>query len=104
MPLRETSVEWHTSKDTTFAPKDTNPPNCPEIHPIEEFRALTKAHLRQHVSPAETIQQFEKDWKKVSRLVAKKSVLNLMKNVRKKVRQLAYNRQIAEIENTELPY
>lgn len=85
-------VEWYTSKDITFVPKDMNPPNCPEIRPIEEFWALTKAHLRKHVSPAETIQQFEKDWKKVSRLVAKKSVLNLMKNVRKKVRQLAYNR------------
>ena len=87
----KSTVEWYTTKNVTFVPKDMNPPNCPQLRPIEEFWALTKAHLRKHVSAAETIQQFEKDWKKVSKLVAKKSVRNLMRNVRKKVRQLVYN-------------
>lgn len=88
----KSTVEWYNTKNVSFVPKDMNPPNCPQLRPIEEFWALAKAHLRKHVSAADTIQQFEKDWKKVSKLVAKKSVLNLMRNVRKKVRKLAYNR------------
>ena len=76
--------------------------NCPQILPFEEFQALTKVQLRKHTSAAETIQQFEKDQKKVSKHVDKMFVLNLMMIVHKNRHQLAYNHQIANVENTNL--
>ena len=82
LPLLEINGRMVYYKNVTFGPKDMNPPNCPQLRPIEEFWALMKAHLRKHVSAFETIQQFEKDWKKMSKLVAKKSVRNLMRNVK----------------------
>lgn len=83
------TLNWYKSENVNFVPKHMNPPNCPEIRPIERFWALMKAYLRKYVKPADTVEKFKKDWIKVSKIIADKSVQNLMKGVRGKVRKLA---------------
>ena len=67
-----------------------NPPNCPEIRPIETFWALTKAKLRKYVKPADNVEKFKKDWLKVVKMVGEHTVQKLMSSVKRKVRELAY--------------
>lgn len=84
------TMDWYTSKNVIIVPKHMNPPNCPEIRPIEQFWALVKRYLRTQVQPADTVEKFKRDWTKASKIVANQSAQNLMKNVRGKVRKLAY--------------
>ena len=53
-------------------PKDFNPPNAPELRPIEKYRAIMKQALRKHP----------------------KEVQNLMSSVERKVRAFGYGIEI----------
>lgn len=85
------SLEWYKNHNVTYVPKEMNPPNCPEVRPIETFWALAKAKLRKHVKPADTVEQFKKDWSKVVKMVGEGTVQKLMSSVNGKVRKLGYS-------------
>ena len=71
----------------SFVGKEVNPPNCPELRPIERYWAIIKRHLRKDGREAQSIDEFKKMWKSASRKILQKSVKRLMKGVRQKVRQ-----------------
>lgn len=81
-------LEWFREKNILFIEKTVNPPNCPEIRPIEKFWALMKAKLRKNVKPAEDLTQFKKDWNRVTKTVNESVVQNLMRHIKNKVREL----------------
>lgn len=83
------SVEWMSENGVSFVEKSMNPPNCPEIRPIEKFWAIMKAKLRKDFKPSGTIDQFRKDWLKASKKIDNTVVQNLMSTVRRKVRKIA---------------
>jgi transposase len=83
------ALEWYEVNKVTCVPKDMNPPNCPEIRPIETFWALTKANLRKYMKPADSVEKFKKDWPKVVKMVGESTVQKLMSSVKRKVRKLA---------------
>ena len=39
-------MEWYATNDVVFVPKEANPPNSPELHPIEKFWTIVKDKLR----------------------------------------------------------
>lgn len=85
------TLQWYQSNNVTFVPKEMNPPNCPDIRPIETFWALAKAKLRKHVKPADILQKFKNDWSKVVKMIGESTVQKLMSRVKGKVRKLGYS-------------
>lgn len=80
-------VQWYKTNNVQFVEKTLNPPNCPEIRPIEKFWALIKAKLRKSFKPAESLEKFKKDWKKACETFDISAVQSLMRNIKKKVRE-----------------
>lgn len=86
-----TSVrQWYDENDIHYVAKDMNPPNCPEVRPIEKFWALMKSKLRKNVKPANDLEKFKRDWNRVAKTVDASVVQNLMENIKRKVRKLGY--------------
>lgn len=70
-----------------FVEKANNPPNCPELRPIERYWAIIKRYLRKDGREAQSIEEFKKMWSSASRKVKPETVKTLMKGIRGKVRQ-----------------
>ena len=68
-----------------YVGKLENAPNLPQGRPIEKFCALCKQQLSVDVN---NVDHLEKEWKKVSRKVAKDHGHNLMKGLRSKLRTI----------------
>lgn len=75
------------AKSIDFVKKEENPPNCPELRPIERYWAFVKRHANKDAKEAKTLQEFKKIWAKATRKVDNNSVQTLMKNVNSKVRK-----------------
>lgn len=82
------TLNWYGENGVNFVKKEMNPPNCPEIRPIERYWALMKGKLRKKAQGADNIEQFKKDWTNVSRSINGSVVQNLMSNIKEKVREL----------------
>ena len=46
------TIAWYEANGVPFVPKTSNPPNCPELRPIETFWALCKRNLKKMRTPA----------------------------------------------------
>ena len=79
-------LEWYKANGVHVVPKEANPPNCPELRPIERYWALVKRELSQYKQQATTIEKFRKSWTKAAKSVAEKSAQTLMAGVNSKVR------------------
>lgn len=66
-----------------------NPLNCPQIRPIEKYLTLMKGKLRKKDGGSEDVIKFKKNWVNLSKIIDGTVVQNLMKNTKKKVRELA---------------
>jgi transposase len=82
-------LEWYREMEVNFVAKAMNPPNCPEIRPIERYWALMKGKLRKKDQGAVDINQFKKDWINVSKTIDATVVQNLMQGIKGKVRELS---------------
>ncbi|XP_047993581.1 uncharacterized protein LOC125240438 [Leguminivora glycinivorella] len=85
--------EWMEANGVEYVEKSMNPPNYPEVRPIEEYWAIMKRILRQRFSSADSVKKFKKDWVKAAKTVTVSVVRNLMKNVRVQVRKIARNQK-----------
>lgn len=83
------TLDWYRENNVDFVEKEMNPPNCPQIRPIEKFWALMKGRLRKKDKAADDLEQFKKDWINVSKQVDETVVQNLMRDIKKQVRSLA---------------
>ena len=54
------AIEWYQINKVQFVPKEVNPPNCPELRPIERYWALVKKHLKTTKGSAENENDFGK--------------------------------------------
>lgn len=81
------TIELLDSLNIEFVRKYDNPPNCPQLRPIERYWAIVKRHLRKDGGQATNMDMFKKMWTKASRKVTANGVQNLMKRVKAKVRQ-----------------
>lgn len=85
----------HYAKDTInfmkchnidFIEKEDNPPNCPNLRPIERYWAIMKRILRKDGREIQNVDEFKKIWNACSKKIRKECVQTLMGGVRRKVR------------------
>lgn len=48
------TLQWYQDNKVIFVPKLCNPPNCPELRPIEKFWAIMKQMLKKSANHAKT--------------------------------------------------
>lgn len=77
--------EWYIKNCVTFIEKDINPPNCPELRPIERYWAIMKRHLQQKVKSANSVKDFEEKWNQTAKKMDESSVQTLMGNLPSKL-------------------
>ncbi|KAF2889473.1 hypothetical protein ILUMI_16700, partial [Ignelater luminosus] len=54
--------EWHTVNSFDYGPREFNPPNSPELWPIEQHWSIVMRTLRKTPEMAQTIKQFRSKW------------------------------------------
>lgn len=83
------ALQWYEQKNVKFVPKTMNPPNCPNLRPIERFWAIMKAKLRKSGNSADSEEKFRRDWNRVAKTFDQDAVRSLMSTFRKKFRKMA---------------
>lgn len=83
------TLDLMKANNVDFVEKEDNPPNCPQLRPIERYWANVKRYLQKNGQEAGNIADFKKMWAAASRKVSKDSVRKLMKNIRVKVRNFS---------------
>ena len=54
------TMAWYIANNVYCVPKLMNPPNCPELRPIERFWAVVKRNLRKNKNPLQQMKQIYK--------------------------------------------
>lgn len=70
-------------------PKDSNPPNVPQVRPIEHYWAILKKRVYRNGWRAESVEELIKKVKLELRRTSPKTCQNLMRSVKSKVRKAA---------------
>lgn len=79
------TLELLNSKNVDFVQKRDNPPNCPELRPIERYRAITKRYLIKDGQKVKTVEEFKQMWGAASRKISVDDVQRLITGIRAKV-------------------
>lgn len=87
-------IDWYKNNNVVFVPKEYNPPNTPELRPIEKFWAIMKAKLLKSPKVLENELQLKKEWLKVCKQVGPTTAQNLMRGVKVKVRAFGLGEEI----------
>ena len=72
-------------KNIDFVPKIANPPNVPQLRPIEKFWAICKSKYSKLKDKPNTLRKFKGRWKKISQEVGENAEKNLMRKLRKNI-------------------
>lgn len=86
----KSAMEWYKENGVNIVPKSANPPNCPELRPIEKYWAIMKRKLLQTKQSVKNEKEFEKNWIRISSEVTQSVVQHLMQSVNSKLRSFAY--------------
>ena len=86
------AMEWYAANNVQVVPKDKNPPNTPELRPIEKYWAIVKRNLKKTKKTAKDEQQFKANWLSAAKKVDKVAVQNLMTGVKRKARQFGFGK------------
>lgn len=78
-----------------FVAKVDNPPNVPQLRPIERFWAICKRKYRELNKPADTIPKMMRIWKRISKIAAEESGENLFEHFRRNLRVCAEDGPLA---------
>lgn len=87
-------VEWYKHNDVAVVPKECNPPNCPELRPIEEYWAIMKGILKKGGGEVKSAAELQNKWKWACKRYPDSAVQDLMSRIRRKARSMAYRKQI----------
>lgn len=90
----KSTLEWYEANGIDVVPKLLNPPNVPELRPIEVYWAISKRICKKIGSVAQDITSFKAKWKRASEKVTKETVQKLMAGVKAKVRK--FSEQVLE--------
>lgn len=63
------TLQWYRKNNVRFVEKDFNPPNSPELRPIEKYWALVKAVLRKEGRTAKSLSDFSLLWRSRSKKI-----------------------------------
>lgn len=79
-------IDWLNENNVNFVRKDMNPPNTPQLRPVERYWASVKSILRKDGKTAKTVRQFKAKWISASKKVSDGFVQRLMERVKSKIR------------------
>lgn len=80
-------MDWYEQHRVDIVPKKLNPPNCPELRPIERYWAIMKRWLKRTKGCIQTTNQLRLKWRLQEKNVPKEVVRNLMSGLNGKVRK-----------------
>lgn len=83
-------VDFLRKHKIRYVTKLDNAPNVPQARPIERYWDFCKQEYKRRGKQATGLTDFTRMWRSISRKVAQKSAKTLMKNVRGKLRAVAY--------------
>lgn len=69
-----------------------NPPNSPELRPIERYWALVKRELKATKKESKNMQDFRNKWKAATKKVSESTVKALMAGISEKLNQFCKNK------------
>lgn len=87
------TVDLIKAKNIDYIEKDRNPPNCPNLRPVERYWAIVKRHMRKKGEVAQNMNDFKKMWNSAARKVTITGVQRLMQSVRSKIRKFYRDKQ-----------
>lgn len=87
----KSAIEWYRTNGIRFVPKEANPPNCPELRPIERYWALVKKQLKDTRGSSKSESEFRKKWAPSSKKVTEATVKALMEGIPEKVKNFIKN-------------
>ena len=79
------TITWYNVNNVDFISKELNPPNCPQIRPIEIFWAIMKRKLKKKGGSAKEIGKMLQKWNQIASTVSSDTVKKLMGSIPKKV-------------------
>lgn len=81
------TLEWYKANGVVFVPKDANPPNCPELRPIERYWALVKRELKATKKTSKDKRDFGYKWSAAARKVPETTIKALMEGIPGKIEE-----------------
>jgi transposase len=79
--------KWYEDNGIDYIVKTMNPPNCPDLRPIELYWAIIKKKLFKNGGSAETIEKMRQKWRKYAGEVDEATVQKLMGSIKTKTRR-----------------
>lgn len=86
--------EWYREENIEFVEKSMNPPNCPELRPIERYWAIMKSKLSGESRFCRTAPAMLKYWNRHCSTITIADVQTLMRGVKSKVRQMVRGNRV----------
>lgn len=83
------TMEWYKTNKVEIVPIAANPPNCPQLRPVETYWALIKQKLRQSQKIALNYLSFAKLWASATKKVPDSVVKRLMNGLGGKINQFS---------------
>lgn len=88
------AVSWFEENQVAYVKKCHNPPNTPELRPIEHYWALLKRNIKKRSSAAFDIVSFKAKVNGAIKTIAENTVQNLMAGIKRKARMFGRGEQI----------
>lgn len=82
----KSSLEWYDKNNVVLVPREANPPNCPELRPIERYWALVKKIMKNTKQVANDAKNFKNKWSTYSKKVTDETIKSLMAGITEKVK------------------
>ena len=90
---------WLKDNNISYVARDKNPPNVPQARPIERYWFLCKEKYGQRSKPPKNLRGFKQIWLNLSKEIATRHAQSLMKNVRKRLKQIGDKGVYEELKN-----
>lgn len=81
------TLNWAEEKSVAFMPKEWNPPNSPQLRPIELFWAIMKRKLLKTKKTVKNSEEMLKVWNKTAETISQEVVQNLMSRITSETRK-----------------
>lgn len=82
-----TTMQWYKRMKVDVVDKGMNPPNCPELRPIEKFWANVKRLLKRNGGYVKDVKAMRLKWNKFAAKITRKDVQVLMAPIKRNTRE-----------------
>ena len=87
----KSAVEWYIKHNVVFVPREANPPNCPELRPVERYWALVKREMKSTKEVVDNVKNFSRKWNLSSKKITENTIKALMGGIPEKTKKFIHN-------------